>query len=235
VVEAKSALVQARATLQQARAQLRFQETQLAYGVIRSPITGTVLSITAQQGETLTAGFQTPTLMTVAAMNRLEVRAYVDEVDVGRVRLGLPAEVRVESFQGRVFNGRVTKVASASTVKDNVVTYETTVAIDNAQGLLRPDMTADVTLILGRTRDVLLVPTEAIHREVSRSLVYVLHPNRTGKDRVETRTVTTGVQDGSFTQILSGMKEGEQVVLAGLQRLGVKAVDAQDAEGKKEN
>jgi len=234
VEEARSAVAQARANLKQTRALLQFQQAQLDKAVIRSPLNGTVLSITAQQGETIAAGFSAPTLITVADLSRLEVRAYVDEVDVGKARLGLPAEIRVESFPNRVFHGRVTKIAAASTVKDNVVTYETTVAINNKEGLLRPDMTADVTLILGRTPDVLRAPTEAIHREVSRSVVYVLHREKKGKERAEERTVRTGVQDSASIEIVSGLKEGEEVILAGLQRLGVQALDAQNVEGKKE-
>lgn len=234
VEEARSAVTQSQASLRQAKALLDYQKAQLDKAIIRSPINGTVLSIAAQQGETVAAGFSVQTLITVADLNRLEVRAYVDETDVGRLRLGLPAEVRVESHQDRVFHGRVTKVAAASTLKDNVVTYETTIAIDDANGLLRPDMTADVTLVLGRTANILIVPTEAVHRDVKQSVVYVLHRKKQGKERVETRTITTGAQDGNFTQIATGLGAGEEVVLAGLQRLGVKAVDAQDAEGKKE-
>lgn len=234
VEEARSAVAQSRANLQQARALLRYQQAQLDKAVIRSPIRGTVLSISAPQGETVAAGFSAPTLITVADLDRLEIRAYVDEVDVGKARLGLPAEVRVESYPSRVFHGHVTKIASSSTMKDNVVTYETTIAISDAGGLLRPDMTADVTLILGRTPNVLMVPTESVHRAVGRSVVYLLHREKKGKERVEERTVGTGLQDNSSTQIVTGLKEGEEVVMAGLQRLGVKALDAQNAEGKKE-
>lgn len=230
VKEAGSAVVQARASLKQAQALLAYQEVQLARTVIRSPITGTVLTITTQQGETVAAGFATPTLITVADLNRLEVRAYVDEVDIGRVRIGLPAEIRVESFPDRVFHGRVTKAASASTVKDNVVTYETTIALDASGGLLRPDMTADVTLILGRRKERLLIPSEAVHREITRTIVYVLHREKQGKERVETRVITIGVDDGSRTEVTSGLKADEEVILAGLPRLGVKATDAQDAD-----
>lgn len=234
VEEAESAVRQARASLKQAEANLRYQEAQLDKAIIRSPLSGTVIAVTTQQGETVAAGFQVQTLITVADLNRLEVRAFVDEVDIGQTRLGLPAEVRVEAFPTRVFRGRVAKIAAASTVKDNVVTYETTIALDNPAGLLRPDMTADVTLVLGRRAGVLLVPTEAVHREVTRSVVYVLHRQKRGKERVETREVQVGAADGSFTQITGGLTAGEEVVLAGLQRLGVKAADAQDAEGRRE-
>jgi RND family efflux transporter MFP subunit len=225
--ESQAAVRQADASLKQAQALLDYQRAQLDKAVIRSPISGTVLTVTTQQGETVAAGFQVQTLITVADLNRLEVRAYVDETDIGRVRLGLPAEVRVQSYQDRVFHGKVTKVSASSTIKDNVVTYETTIAISDANGMLRPDMTADVSLILGRRPDVLLIPAEAVHREVDRALVYVLHREKQGKERVEKREVKIGPSDGTQTEIRSGLKDGEEVVLAGLPRLGVQATDAQ--------
>ena len=227
VAEARSAVVQSQANVLQTRSRLNYQLDQLAKTVIRSPISGTVLSITAQQGETVAAGFSAPTLITVADLSRLEVRAYVDETDVGHLRMNLPAEVRVEAFPGRIFKGKVTKIASASTIKDNVVTYETTVAVENSGGLLRPDMTTTVSLILGEFPNVLLVPSEAVHQETNRSFVYILHPERQGAERTELRTVQTGFDDGARTEIRKGLKPGDAVVVAGLSKLGVKASDAQ--------
>lgn len=226
-VEAQAAVRQAKASLLQAEALLRFQLAQLDKAIIRSPIAGTVLTINTQQGETVAGGFQVQTLIAVADLRRLEVRAYVDETDIGRMRQGLPVEVRVQSYQDRVFKGKVTKIASASTVKDNIVTYETTVAIDDPQGLLRPDMTADVSVILGRRPNVLRVPSEAVHRDVTRTLVYVLHRDKKEKERAEMREVKLGFSDGIYTEIHSGLKEKEEVILAGLPRLGVQAIDAQ--------
>src|SRR5207247_507963 len=98
IIESQGAVEQAQEALLQSRAQLSYQLAQLDKAVIRSPIRGTVLSITAQQGETIAAGLAAPTLITVADLNRLEVLAYVDETDIGRIRRGLPAEVRVEAF-----------------------------------------------------------------------------------------------------------------------------------------
>lgn len=227
VTEARGALSQARESLLQARSQLQAQLAQLDKAVIRSPISGTVLSIAAQQGETVAAGLAAPTLITVADLTRLEVRAYVDETDIGEVRLGLPAEIRVSAFPTRVFHGRITKIASASTTKDNVVTYETTVALADGRGLLRPDMTADVSLLLGERREVVMVPSEAVHRELERSVVYVLHRDRADTGRVEARPVKPGLDDGADTEVRSGLQVGEELVVAGLARLGVRAPDAQ--------
>ena len=105
--------------------------------------------------------------------------------------------------------------------------------MENPGGLLRPDMTADVTLILGRRPDVLLVPSESVHRSIKESYVYVLHREKKGKERVEKRTVAVGVDDGSQAEVTSGLKEGEEVILAGLPRLGVEAADAQRQGGPK--
>lgn len=232
IEQAYGAVVQAEANVRQARAQLKYENDQFDKTVIRSPIDGTVLSITSQQGETVSAGFSVTTLITVADLNRLEVRAYIDETDIGHIRLGLPAEIRVEAFPNKVFRGNVTKIASASTIKDNVVTYETTIALKSTEGLLRPDMTADVSVILGERPNVILVPSEAVHREVKRSIVYVLHPEKTDADRVEVREVKPGFDDGTNTEIRSGLKLGESVVVAGLPRLGVRAPDAQGGPGR---
>jgi HlyD family secretion protein len=227
VAEAKSAWLQAEAALMQARAQLKYQQDQADKSVIRSPISGTVLSITAQQGETVAAGLSSPTLITVADLSRLEVRAYVDETDIGKVKLGLPCEVRVEAFQNKVFHGNVTKIAAASTTKDNVVTYETTIAVSNEEGLLRPDMTADVSIVLEQKDNVLMVPSESVHREVSRNVVYLLHANKPESERVEVRPVKTGFDDGARTEITDGLTAGDTVVVAGLPKLGVRAPDSQ--------
>ena len=232
VEESRSALRQAQETVLETHAQLRYQNAQHDKTVIRSPINGTVLSITAQQGEVIAAGLAAPTLITVADLDRLEVRAYVDETDLERVKLSMTAEVRVDAFAGRIFHGRVTKIASASTVKDNVVTYETTVAVSNPDKLLRPDMTTNVSFILSQRTNVLMVPSEAIHQETTRYIVYVLHPERKGTERVEIRKVDAGFDDGTHTEIRSGLRPGESVVLAGLPLLGVRASDAQGGPGR---
>ncbi len=212
------AVKEAKAALRGARHQLEYQHAQQQKTVIRTPIGGTVLSIAAQQGETVAASFAVPTLIVVADLNRLEVRAYVDENDIGRVRFGQTAEVTVDSYPERKFPGRVTKIASASTIKDNVVTYETTVALDNPAGLLKPDMTTSVDILLDRRPEVLAVPSEAVKREGEDQLVYLLPP---GQLKSAKRKVKTGLDTGSDTEILSGLKPGEQVVVAGLDKLGI--------------
>jgi HlyD family secretion protein len=217
------AVVESLGAMRVARHQLSVQLAQLDKTTIRSPITGTVLSIAAQQGETVAAAFAAPTLIVVADLTRLEVKAYVDENDIGRVHANLPASITVDSYPDRRFHGHVTKIASASTIKDNVVTYETTIAIDrkelnNPQAPLKPDMTTAVEILLNRRADVLAVPSEAVKREGEQEVVYVLPP---GALRPAKRVVKTGLDTGSDVEIKHGLTTGERVVIAGLDKFGI--------------
>lgn len=202
----------ARAAVQQAKAQVDYWRAQYAKTVIRTPISGTVLALDVQQGETIAAGLAAPTLIRVTDLNRLQVDAYVDETDIGYVRIGQPATVTVDAYPDMEFAGRVVKVASGATLQDNVVTYDTTIAVENPRGLLKPDMTATVRIAVQDRRDVLAVPIEAVKSEKKGQVVYVVQ----GKEVVP-RPVQTGISDESMTEIRRGLREGQKIVLAGLE------------------
>jgi HlyD family secretion protein len=211
--EVKAAL----AAMQQAQAQVANQEAQFQKSYIRTPITGTVISLTQQEGETVAAGLSAPTLIEVAALDRLEVLAYVDETDIGKVKLGQRATVTVDAFPDKPLSGQITKIASAATMQQNVVTYPATVKLDEYPiGLLKPQMTADVEFVISEKKDVLLVPTEAVKQKREGTQVVVL---KDGKPEV--RTVEAGLASEGQTEIISGLSEGETVVLAGFEKLGL--------------
>lgn len=197
-----------------AEAQVAYYQAQLAKTLIRSPITGTVLQLASQQGETLAAGLSAPTLIIVADLNRLQVDAFVDETDIGKVRLGQEAEIRVDAYPRHTFKGRVTKVASGSTIQNGVVTYDVSIALEPSRMQLKPDMTASVTIHTGKKTGVLLVPSEAVKANGRGSTVKVVKPGDP-KAEPETRRVQIGASDGINTEIKEGLKEGETVVLAG--------------------
>jgi RND family efflux transporter MFP subunit len=210
--------------MRQAQAQVTYNLAQLDKANIRTPISGTVVSLTQQQGETVAAGLSAPTLIEVVDLSKLEVDAYVDETDIAQVKLGQAAAVTVDAFQKKTFTGKVTKISSASTLQDNVVTYMVTVALDKyPEGKLKPQMTANITLTVSEKDNVLLVPSEAIKQKKGTgtqkptSQVVVLK----GPNQGEVRSVTVGVTDGKNTEIQDGLKEGEQVVLAGFDKLGL--------------
>jgi RND family efflux transporter MFP subunit len=205
----------ARAALKQAQANLAVARAQLDKAYIRSPISGTVLQLTQQQGETIAAGLSAPTLIIVADLDRLQVDAFVDETDIGRVKLGQRAQVTVDAYPDHPFYGRVQKIASGSTMQQNVVTYDTTIALENPAHMLKPDMTATVNITVARRGHVLAVPVDAIKPGIKGSTVIVMTTGGDGKPAFRPVLVRTGISDGEHTEILEGLRQGDTVVLAG--------------------
>ena len=129
---------QAQEAVTQAEAQVKYNKAQLDKTVIRTPISGTVLQLASQQGETLAAGLSAPTLIIVADLNRLQVDVFVDETDIGKVKIGQEADVVVDAFPKTPFTGKVTKVASGSTIQQGVITYDVTIALEKPKRPNRP-------------------------------------------------------------------------------------------------
>jgi RND family efflux transporter MFP subunit len=191
-----------------------FDRAQVNKAEIRAPISGTVLSLSVQQGETLAAGLSAPTLITVADLSRLEVEDYVSEEDIGKVKLGQKATVVVDAFPGETFDGTVAKINAGSTIQQNVVTYDVVIKISDPKQELRPDMTATVNINVGGRNNALLVPAVAIQLGTSGSTVNVIK-NVDGKEETVPVPVQTGGTDGVNVEILSGLNEGDTIVLAG--------------------
>lgn len=194
--------------------QVNYEQAQFNKTIIRTPISGTVLQLAAQQGETLAAGLSAPTVIIVADLNRLQIDAFVDETDIGKVRLGQPASCTVDAYPNHIFHGVVQKIASGSTIQQGVVTYDVTIKIENPRGMLKPDMTANVTIEVGRRRNVLLVPSEAVQQGMRGATVSVV-TKVNGKEVITPHRVQVGGSDGVNTEILSGLKDGDIIVRAG--------------------
>lgn len=132
-----------------ARASLAFATTQLGYARVFAPIPGVVASVSTQEGETVTAGFATPTFVTLIDLTRLEVWAYVDETDIGRIQVGLPARFSVDTYGDEEFEGHVTAIYPKPEIRDNVVNYVTVISFQPpADRVLRPEMTTTVRIAL---------------------------------------------------------------------------------------
>jgi multidrug efflux pump subunit AcrA (membrane-fusion protein) len=199
---------QAVAEVARARAALQSAEVDRSFTIITSPIDGVIASVATQEGETVAAGLNAPTFVTLVDLRRLQVNAYVDEVDIGKVTVGQPATFTVDAFPARDFEGRVEAIYPTATIQDNVVKYVAALTIANdSAGLLRPEMTTSVRIKLDQ-RTVLALPTRAIGRVDGRSVVQV-----SVRGRVETRPVRTGWRDGSWVELLEGIREGERVLL----------------------
>jgi HlyD family secretion protein len=156
---ARAALVRAETSLDLAR--LRLEDV-----TIRSPLTGTVLAKTVEEGVVIQSAAGSVSggtvLLTIANLDVVEVRTLVDQTDVGRIRAGMPVNVRVEAIQDRIFQGQVEKIEPQATVQQNVVMFPVVVHLDNSDGVLKPGMSAEVTMIIAERPQTLTLPNNAI-------------------------------------------------------------------------
>ncbi len=196
----------------QAEANLDYAKVQLDYTNIIAPTSGVVASISTQEGETVAAMFAAPTFVTIIDLDRLEVRAYVDETDIGKINKGQKVEFTVDTYTDVKFEGIVQAIYPKAEIIDNVVNYVSIIEITNKQGkLLRPEMTTTVDIITESIENVLTVPNKAITKSEGSSVVYTME-----NENIVKRQVETGAQGRLYTQIVSGLKENEKVVLNSL-------------------
>ena len=216
VVSATSKLKQAEAQVAEAHAQLEEKEKEYRNSTIISPIDGVVLSRDVEVGSAVSSilvlGSSATLVMTLGDIREVYVKGKVDESDIGKVYLGQPARIKVESYKERTFSGKVTKISPMGVEKDNVTTFEVRVSIDNSKGELKSQMTANAEVLLEEHKGVLIVPEAALMYDKDRKAsVQVPDPN--GKEGRRQQAVTVGISNGSKTELLSGLKEGQQVVL----------------------
>jgi HlyD family secretion protein len=150
--------------------------------------------------------------MTEGDTHEVYVKGKVDESDIGKVYLGQPARIKVESFKDKTFNGKVTKISPMGVEKDNVTTFEVRVSIDNGTGELKAAMTANAEIILEEHKGVLQVPEGAIiyDKDKKASVELVDAKADGGKKKIP---IEIGISNGAKTEVLKGLKEGDQVVL----------------------
>ncbi len=216
LVVAKAKVAQAGADVQRNRANLAQLKEQLSYTTITAPIDGIVLSRDVEIGDAVSSilvmGSAATLVMTLGDTSEVYVKGKVDESDIGKVYLGQPARIKVESFKDKTFTGKVTKISPMGVEKDNVTTFEVRVSINNPGGELKAAMTANAEIILEEKKGVMQVPEGAIlYDKDKKASVEVPDPNaKDGKRKVP---VTLGISNGAKAEILAGLKEGDQVVL----------------------
>jgi HlyD family secretion protein len=209
-------LKQARAQVQQAQASLKQLEEQLGYTTIVAPMDGEILSRDVEIGDAVSSilvlGSTATLVMTEGDTTQVYVQGKVDEADIAHVYMAQPARIKVESFRDRVFQGKVTKIAPLGVEKDNVTTFEVRVSIDNPGGELKANMTANAEIILDEHKNTLTVPENAVIYD-NQKHASVEIPDKKQKDGKRKVPITVGLSNGSLTEVLSGLKEGDQVVL----------------------
>jgi HlyD family secretion protein len=209
-------LKQAQAQVQQAQASLDQLNEQLSYTTLVSPMDGVVLSRDVEVGDAVSSilvlGSTATLVMTLGDTTQVYVQGKVDEADIGAVYLGQPARIRVESFPNKTFNGKVTKIAPLGVEKDNVTTFEVRVSIDNPTGELKANMTANAEVLITEHKNALSVPEQALVYDNQKN-AFVFVPDPKQKDGQRKIPVKAGISNGSKTEILDGLKEGDTVVL----------------------
>ena len=183
--------------------------SQLGYSVITAPIDGMVIGIPTPAGQTVAQGISTPqVIMTIADMSKMQIKVLVDESDIGKIKMGQTVSFSVDSYTDKTFTGKVTKISRSATTSSNVVYYPVYVDVDATENLLYPTMTARVTINIGERKNTLVVPLSAVKEEKGQKYVEVMV-----NGKAQNSSVTLGLSDDEQVEILSGLQEGDQVVL----------------------
>ncbi|MDD4636049.1 MAG: efflux RND transporter periplasmic adaptor subunit [Bacteroidales bacterium] len=203
----------------------------LSYAMIKSPIDGVVISRAVDEGQTVAASYSTPTLFTIANdLSKMQVVANVDEADLGEVKEGQRVSFTVDAYPNDVFEGIVTQVRLEATTTSNVVTYEVIVNAPNPELKLKPGLTANISIYTTEKKGILLVPAKAFRFTPTKEVLgenteIVPVEQKDGKDSAkhviwqkngnvfQAKNVVVGKSNGVSTEILSGLKEGEEVIV----------------------
>ena len=209
-------VAEARAQVAQAQAAGDRAAEDLANATIRAPIRATVLTRDVEIGSPVSSilnlGANATLVMTLGDIDQVFVRGKVDEADIGHVRLGQPARIRVETFKDKSFSGRVTQISPMGVEKDNVTNFEVRVSIDNADKTLKANMTANAEIVLEEHENALLIPESAVTYDAQKqAFVDVVAPG--AKNSRRRTPVKLGVGNGTKIQVLEGLKQGDKIVL----------------------
>ena len=217
-------------------------QTNLGYATITSPIDGTVISKSVEEGQTVAASFNTPELFTIAKdLTNMQVVANVDEADIGGVKEGDRVTFTVDAYPDDTFEGTVKQVRLEATTTNNVVTYEVVISAPNADLKLKPGLTANVTIYTQERSGILAVANKALRftptkETVGKDMKIV---DCKGKNKVWTLSdktltahpVTIGQTDGVHTEIIKGIKKGQKIVTEIIVNTPEEEEDAQQSQG----
>lgn len=216
VAVARADLAKAKAQVAQARAALERADEDLRNSTIVSPMDGLVLSRNVEVGDAVSSilvlGSQATLVMTLGDVGDVYVLGKVDQADIGRVYMGQSARIFVESFKDRKFEGAVTKISPLGVEKDNVTTFEVRVSIKNPGGELKANMTANAEIILEEKKSVLIIPENAVIYDRQRK-AFAEVPDSTAEKGKTKIPVQVGISNGVKTELVAGLKEGQQVIL----------------------
>ena len=195
------------AKIEKALANILEEETRLSYATVTAPIDGVVAFVSTQEGETVVASMSAPTFVTLIDLKKLEVTAFVDETDIGKIKERQKAKFTVDAFPKKFFQAEIREIHPKAVIKDNVVNYEVMLEISKKNiSQLRPEMTANIVLTTGVHENVLSIPRGAVKRSGKNSFAVM----KTEIDLSE-KSIELGWRDGDAQEVVSGLNDGDQV------------------------
>lgn len=219
-------IVQAQAQTQRSRAAVQNAQTQLQYTTVVAPSNGVVVKKYVEPGSIVTAGRSSfsgsgsgVTIVDLADITHMVVLVNVDETDIAQIAVGQSVDITVDAYSSQLFSGTVTKIAPEAVSVQNVTSVPVTVAVDLPDARLKPNMNATCDFVTQRKTDVLLVPNEAVKETDAGTTVTVM-----AQGKQEVRPVKVGIVGNDKTEIISGLKEGDEVITAIIQPTGLKSV-----------
>ncbi|NLD61840.1 efflux RND transporter periplasmic adaptor subunit [Candidatus Sumerlaeota bacterium] len=203
----------AKASVLQSEVDLENAQQALSDTKIYAPSDGVITERTVQIGQIIASGVSNvgggTVIMTIADVSHLYVDASVDEADIGKVKVGQNVTITTDAYIGKQFTGKISRVAAKGTNSNNVVTFAVRIEVDNAgNGLLRPEMTANIEIEADRRQNVLTLPNEAIQMYRGQNFVDLKGKN----DTPTSVTIVTGLTDGLKTEVVSGLEDGQEVL-----------------------
>lgn len=231
---------QAKANYEESQASMVKVRRNLEYATITSPINGVVINKVVEEGQTVAAGFETPTLFTIAAdLTKMQIIADVDEADIGSVQDGQRVSFTVDAYPNDVFEGKVEQIrlgessdsstSSSSSSSSTVVTYEVVISADNPDLKLKPRLTANITIYTMERNDVLSIPNKALRFIADANMLEPLgltveNPTMQAPEgkrlvwveegtQLKPKAITVGSSNNNVTEVVDGLQEGEIVAV----------------------
>ena len=195
------------AKVEKAVANILEEETQLSYATVTAPIDGVVAFVSTQEGETVVASMSAPTFVTLIDLKKIEVTAFVDETDIGKIQERQKVKFTVDAFPKKFFDAEIREIRPKAVIKDNVVNYEVMLEISKKNiSLLRPEMTANIVVTTGVHENVLVVPRGAVKRSGKKSFAVMKT-----EIALSEKSIELGWRDGDAQEVVSGLSDGDQV------------------------
>jgi HlyD family secretion protein len=203
-------LIRAKEALKEAKDRLNDTE-------ITAPLKGTILKKYVEEGQVISSTVSSVSegtlLFTMADLNRIYIEAMVDETDIGKIKSGQEVDITADSYSGKLFKGNVLRIAPQGRVESTITVFDVTIEVeDSNKTMLKPMMTANAEMLIDHRKDVLLVPSEAVRSREKETGVYRLQ-----KDEPVWSPVTTGESDGILTEVHGDVREGEEIILSGIE------------------